>query len=451
MPFQTILVLCCLLVLLLILILQFRKRSADPALILNQERMKERLRLVQESTEKQLIQNRTDANETAKVNREELQKSLATNRQELGTVLEKFEGSFKQSVKDFNDLQKQKFDDLLRKQEFIRQETEEKLITVRETVEKKLSSIQEDNEKRLEKMRQTVDEKLQETLDKRLSESFKLVSERLEAVQKGLGDMQQLASGVGDLKKVLTNVKTRGTLGEIQLGNILEQIMTPEQYAANVKTKKGSDALVEFAIKLPGKNNEEHVYLPIDAKFPQEDFIRLQDAYDAGDAAAIESSSKALSTQIKKSAKDIRDKYISPPETTEFAILFLPIEGLYAEVVRQPSLLEELQRKHKVVVAGPTTLAAMLNSLQMGFKTLAIQKQSSEVWEVLTAVKEEFGKFGGVLAKAQKKLEGASKDLELLQGTRTNVINRKLRKVQTISSQEDPNDLLESPFEPEQE
>lgn len=447
MPFQTILVLCCLIVLLIILILQFKKPTANPDLILNQERMKERLRLAQESTEKQLIQNRTDANETAKANREELQKSLATNRQELGTVLEKFEVSFSQNVKDFNDLQKQKFDDLLRKQEFIRKETEEKLTHVRETVEKKLTSIQEDNEKRLEKMRQTVDEKLQETLDKRLSESFKLVSERLEAVQKGLGDMQQLASGVGDLKKVLTNVKTRGTLGEIQLGNILEQIMTPEQYESNVKTKKGSDALVEFAIKLPGKNSEEHVYLPIDAKFPQEDFIRLQDAYDAGDPATIEQSSKALSTQIKKSAKDIKDKYISPPETTEFAILFLPIEGLYAEVVRQPSLLEELQRKHKVVVAGPTTLAAMLNSLQMGFKTLAIQKQSSEVWEVLTAVKSEFGKFGEVLAKAQKKLEGASKDLESLQGTRTNVINRKLRNVQTLPSPDDSPDLLEPPFE----
>lgn len=260
-------------------------------------------------------------------------------------------------------------------------------------------------EKQLENIRVTVDEKLHKTLESRLGESFKIVSDRLEKVQKGLGEMQSLAHGVGDLKRVLTNVKTRGVLGEIQLGNILEQILAPEQYEANVKTKKNSGAHVEFAIKLPGKSDSgEVVYLPIDAKFPQEDYLRLQQAYEIGDAGGVDAASKALLNAIKKFAKDVRDKYIDPPHTTDFGIIFLPMEGLYAEVVKHPELIAQLQREFKIIIAGPTTLAAMLNSLQMGFQTLAIQKRSSEVWKVLEAVKKEFHTFGGVLEKARKKL-----------------------------------------------
>jgi DNA recombination protein RmuC len=292
-------------------------------------------------------------------------------------------------------------------------------------------------------MRETVDEKLHKTLEERLGQSFKIVSERLEAVQKGLGEMQTLASGVGDLKKVLTNVKTRGVLGEIQLGNILEQIMAPEQYEQNVKTKKGSDAHVEFAIKLPGKDDSgEAVYLPIDAKFPQEDFIRLQTAYDQADPIAIEKANKALMKSIKNFAKDIRRKYIDPPNTTDFGIMFLPIEGIFAEVARQPEMITMLQRDYKIIVTGPTTLAAMLNSLQMGFKTLAIQKRSSEVWKILGAVKTEFGKFGEVLERAQKKITDANNELDDLVGRRTRVMMRNLKGVEVLPSPED-NDVMD--------
>jgi DNA recombination protein RmuC len=301
-------------------------------------------------------------------------------------------------------------------------------------------------EQKLEKMRETVDEKLHKTLEERLGQSFKLVSERLEAVQKGLGEMQTLANGVGDLKKVLSNVKTRGVLGEIQLGNILEQIMAPEQYEANVKTKKGSNDHVEFAIKLPGKDDEGNVvYLPVDAKFPQEDYVRLQTAYDEGDITGIETANKALVQSIKKFAKDIRDKYIDPPNTTDFGIMFLPIEGLFAEVVRQPEVVALLQREYKIIVTGPTTLAAMLNSLQMGFKTLAIQKRSSEVWQILGAVKNEFGKFGDVLEKAQKKINEANKELDNLVGTRTRLMLSKLRKVEELPATESVKLIDETP------
>jgi len=303
----------------------------------------------------------------------------------------------------------------------------------------------------LEKMRETVDEKLHKTLEERLGQSFKIVSERLEAVQKGLGEMQNLANGVGDLKKVLSNVKTRGVLGEIQLGNILEQIMAPEQYEANVKTKQGSNDHVEFAIKLPGKDDHgKEVYLPIDAKFPQEDYVRLQTAYDEGDVAGVDAANKALTQSIKKFAKDIRDKYIDPPHTTDFGIMFLPIEGLFAEVVRQPELVALLQRDYKIIVTGPTTLAAMLNSLQMGFKTLAIQKRSSEVWQILGAVKTEFGKFGGVLEKAQKKLNEANKELDTLVGTRTRMMLSKLKKVEELPTAESV-ELLDGAIEIEED
>ena len=437
-----VLLVVCLFLLVWVLMKLSKGSQLDPEISNNQNKIRDDLSRLQGLTTEELARNRKEGTEVAQNNREELQKSLSQNRQELSDKLQQFEKTFGEKVNDFNELQRVKFDDLIRKQEHIRKDTEERLSKVRETVDQKLTSIQKGNEERLEKMRQTVDEKLQETLDKRLSESFKLVGERLEAVQKGLGDMQQLANGVGDLKKVLSNVKTRGALGEIQLGNILEQIMAPEQYQANVKTKLGSDAHVEFAIKLPGKGDSDSVYLPIDAKFPQEDFLRLQDAYDNGDLELIEQSTKGLNQQIKISAKTIKEKYIDPPNTTDFGILFLPIEGLYAEVVRQPDMVESLQRDFKIIIAGPTTLAAMLNSLQMGFKTLAIQKRSSEVWETLSAVKTEFKKFGGVLEKAQKKLEGASKDLENLSGTRSRAIERKLRDVQELPQIEEQDRLM---------
>ena len=344
--------------------------------------------------------------------------------------LDRFDNNYQLSLKDLNDVQKLKLDDVIRQQQFIRRETEEKLNQLRAKVEEKLDKIQESNESRLEKIRSTVDEKLQDTLEKRLSESFKLVSERLEAVQNGLGEMKDLATGVGDLKKVLSNVKTRGVLGEIQLGNILEQILAPEQYDANVSTKPGESSFVEYAVKLPGKNEGQHIYLPIDAKFPQEDFIRLQEAYENGVKTDIETHQKALRNAIILSAKQIKEKYVSPPNTTDFGVLFLPVEGLYAEIVRQPDLLHQLQSELKIIIAGPTTLAAMLNSLQLGFKTLAIQKRSSEVWKTLTGVKSEFGKFAGVLEKARKKLDMASKELDTLSGVRTRAIERQLRDIQ---------------------
>ena len=289
--------------------------------------------------------------------------------------------------------------------------------------------------------------KLHKTLEERLGKSFEIVTQQLLRVQKGLGEMQTLAAGVGDLKKVLSNVKTRGVLGEIQLANILEQILAPEQYEANVKTKKGSDALVEFALKLPGKNEGEGaVYLPIDAKFPQEDYIRLQSAYENGDPVLIETSLRALLKSIKKFAQEISQKYIDPPHTTDFGILFLPIEGLYAEVVRHPDLMAQLQRESKIVITGPTTLAAMLNSLQMGFRTLAIQKRSSEVWQILAAVKKEFQMFGGVLEKAQKKISEADHEINKLVTTRTKMMLSKLRKVETLDqSQEENNPHLSLP------
>lgn len=306
-------------------------------------------------------------------------------------------------------------------------ENEQKLENIRNTVEKKLSEINEDNNKQLEQMRHTVDEKLASTLEERIGQSFKLVSERLEAVYKGLGEMQTLAAGVGDLKKVLSNVKTRGILGEVQLGAILEQILSPEQYEENVRTKTTGNDRVEFAVKLPG-DGDNTVWLPIDAKFPADAYSKLMDAYDIGNTQLIDEAAKLLERTLKSEAKDIRDKYIEPPYTTDFAIMFLPFEGLYAEVVRR-GLLETLQRDYKVNIAGPTTMAALLNSLQMGFKTLAIQKHSSQVWEVLGAVKTEFNKFGDVLEVTQNRISQANAELDKLIGTRTRSIMRKLKDV----------------------
>ena len=301
-------------------------------------------------------------------------------------------------------------------------------------IEKRMHDMQDDNNKKLEQMRATVDEKLQKTLEDRISQSFKLVSERLEQVYKGLGEMQTLATGVGDLKKVLSNVKTRGILGEIQLGAILEQILSPEQYETEIATVPNSTNVVEFAVKLPG-NDASFIYLPIDSKFPGDKYATLVDAYDTGDQTIIETAAKDLERSIKLFAKDIHDKYIEVPYTTDFGIMFLPFEGLYAEIVRR-GLIEELQEKYKIVIAGPTTMAALLNSLQMGFKTLAIQKRSSEVWQVLGAVKTEFDNFASVLDETRKRLEQANNSLDKLVGVRTRQIQRKLRSVTSLADDE---------------
>jgi len=365
--------------------------------------------------------------------REQLRTMGNDTREGLTASLKSFEERFAQSVKEFNELQRQKFNELVVKQTELNSTTELRLEKVRETVEGRLKIMQDENAKKLDEMRATVDEKLQTTLEKRLGESFKQVSERLEQVHKGLGEMQTLANGVGDLKRVLSNVKTRGILGEIQLNNILEQIMAPEQFDRNVATKKGSRDVVEFAIKLPGKDiagNE--IYMPIDSKFPLDVYNQLLNAYDTGDAIAIAAAIKELERSIKQNAKDIRDKYLDPPYTTDFAVMFLPIEGLYAEVIRNTSLMEVLQRDYRVVITGPTTLAAILNSLQMGFRTLAIEKRSSEVWQILGAVKTEFSRFGDVLKKAQEKITKANEDIDQLVGTRTRAIERRLRGVQEL-------------------
>lgn len=378
--------------------------------------------------------------EQFKDNRQELSDALRQNREELTAGLDRLTLKLEEKLALITDgLNKNAKDN--------RDELANSLKNFSDIMSVKQSELMKSTEEKLEKMRETVDEKLHKTLEERLGQSFKLVSDRLEAVQKGLGEMQSLANGVGDLKKVLSNVKTRGVLGEIQLGNILEQIMAPEQYEANVKTKKGSNDHVEFAIKLPGKDDlGQEVYLPIDAKFPQEDYVRLQTAYDTADLQGIEAANKALANSIKKFAKDIRDKYIDPPHTTDFGIMFLPIEGLFAEVVRQPELVAILQREYKIIVTGPTTLAAMLNSLQMGFKTLAIQKRSSEVWQILGAVKTEFTKFGGVLEKARKKISEADSELEKLVTTRTNQLMSKLRKVEELPAAQSTQ-LLNGPID----
>jgi DNA recombination protein RmuC len=309
---------------------------------------------------------------------------------------------------------------------------EQRLAELRQTVEQRLTAIQQDNEKKLEQMRATVDEKLHATLEQRLGESFKQVAERLEQVHKGLGEMQNLARDVGSLNRVLTNVKTRGVFGEVQLAGLLEQVFTPEQYACNVATLPGSNERVEFAISLPGQRDDGRpLWLPIDAKFPREDYERLLDAQERADAPAADAAGKAIEARLRLEARSIREKYIAPPHTTDFGILFVPTEGLYAEALRRPGLLESLQREFKVMLCGPTTLLATLTSLQMGFRTLALEKRSAEVWEVLGAVKTEFGKFGDVLAKAKKKLEEAGNTLDAAE-VRTRAMTRKLKGVEAL-------------------
>jgi DNA recombination protein RmuC len=344
-----------------------------------------------------------------------LEEKLAQVSEAQNKSLKEFQGSFDKNVQSFNELQKEKFGQMENQQKDLVSKTE----------------------KKLEEMRVTVDEKLQKTLNERLGQSFELVSKQLESVQKGLGEMQTLAQDVGGLKKVLSNVKMRGGIGEVQLSMLLEQILAPEQYEANVKTKKGSNELVEFAIKLPGKDDSgAPVWLPVDAKFPQDMYAKLQEAYDSGDATAIEREGKALENTVKIMAKDIRDKYLDPPNTTDFAIMFLPFENIYAEIIRRAGFVDTLVRDYKIVITGPTTFAAILNSLQMGFRTLAIQKRSGEVWEVLKAVKTEFGNFSTVLQKAQKNILDANEEIEKLVTTRTNKINLRLKNIETLNPDE---------------
>ncbi|MEN9705198.1 MAG: recombination protein RmuC [Pseudomonadota bacterium] len=317
----------------------------------------------------------------------------------------------------------------------LRSEVAERIDAGFKTSTDAIIQLRTENSEKLEQMRRTVDEKLHETLEKRLGESFKRVSDQLESVHRGLGEMQSLATGVGDLRKVLTNVKTRGTFGEVQLDNLLDQILTPEQYDKNVAVVPGSAARVEFALRLPGRSDDGRLYLPIDAKFPIEDYQRLLDAQDRADIAGVEEAAKALETRVRQEGRTIREKYIEPPHTTDFAVMYLATEGLYAEALRRPGLADWLQRECKVVLSGPTTLAAMLNSLQMGFRTLAIEKRSSEVWQVLGAVKTEFGKFGEALAHTKKKLEEATNSIEKAQ-TRNNVLTRRLKGVDQLPEPE---------------
>ena len=373
-------------------------------------------------------------------NREETSRTAKDLREEVSNSIKLFGDQLSGRINDIAKMQKSQLDIFAEQLSKLTQSNEQKFDKLQDKVALSLKDIQESNDKKLEEMRATVDEKLHATLEKRLGESFKLVSDRLELVHKGLGEMQTLASGVGDLKKVLTNVKTRGTWGEIQLENLIEQMLSPEQYAINVSTKKGSSDKVEVAIKLPGKDKdkEEIVWLPIDAKFPLEDYQRLQEAQELVNIDGIAEAGKALENRIKAEAKKISEKYLDPPNTTDFAIMFLPIEGLYAEVLRRPGLSEFIQREFRVTLSGPTTLTALLNSLQMGFKTLAIEKRSSEVWKILGAVKTEFGKFGDILEKTQKKLQEASNTIDNA-AVAARRIERKLRDVQELPASEQPN------------
>jgi len=382
----------------------------------------QRLQHLQQTVQNEMNRNREESAVGARMAREELRDSLKDSSDSLLKRMTENAG-----------MQKNQLDSFAKQLVDMTRLHAEKFESMRHTTEMQLRTLREENTAKLEQMRATVDEKLHSTLEKRLGESFKQVGERLEQVYKGLGEMRNLASGVGDLKKVLTNVKTRGTWGEIRLSSILEQVLTPDQYDINVATKKNSTERVEFAIKLPGqgKVKSDVVWLPIDSKFPQEDYQRLMDAQETANRELADKSIKNLETRIKAEARFIKDKYIDPPYTTDFGIMFLPVEGLYAEVLRRPGLCDFLQREHRILVTGPTTLAALLNSLQMGFRTLAIEKRSSEVWELLGGVKTEFGKFGDVLVKTKKKLQEASNSIDKAE-VRTRVIERKLRKVQQV-------------------
>ena len=399
-----------LLVLVMILIARNNKESPE---------LRKYLESLQADFNRQMAANRGEISQTVNAQFRTVFETIRANSRDQSEALREFGKLFRENVKEFNELQREKFGELSLRQEKMLRSTEE----------------------RLDRMRETVDEKLQKTLEARIGKSFEAVTQQLLAVQKGLGEMQSLATGVGDLKRVLSNVKSRGVLGEYQLSAILENILAPDQYEANAAVGSKSGERVEFVVKLPGNQAGEPVHLPIDAKFPQDAYIRLLDAYEAGDKLLITSCKVELFKAIRKCAQDICQKYVNPPLTTDFALMFLPMESLYAEVIRDPGLSQMLQREYKVVVTGPTTLAAMLNSLQMGFKTLAIQKRSGEVWKVLGAVKSEFAKFGDLIQKAQKKLHDANNDLDSLVGVRTRVIQRKLRDVEENPAEE--NRLLE--------
>ncbi len=405
----------------------------------NREELNNALKENRDELNKSLKDNRDELNKSLKDNREEVNKSFIDNREELNKSFKSLSETLTGTVTNLSTTQKNLFDTFSSLLKEMNIDMSNKLKDIRETVEGKLTAIQDDNNKKLEDMRKVVDEKLQETVEKRFNESFKMISERLEQVHKGLGEMQSLASGVGDLKKVLTNVKTRGNLGEIQLGAILTEIMSPEQYEENAVIKEGSQERVEFAIKLPGKdNNNRPLLLPVDSKFPIEDYQRLLEAYDnlsEMNGKEFDIISKQFVNSIRKNAKDIREKYINPPYTTDFAIMFVPTEGLYAEILRRTGLFEALQRDFRVTVVGPANLVAFLNSLQMGFKTLAIEKRSSEVWELLGAVKNQFSQFGGILEKTKKKLQEATNVIDKA-GVHSRAIERKLRIVQELPSEQ---------------
>ena len=432
-PIATVVLAAIAVVLLLVLAL---RRAPDPAPALDELA---RLNQAQLQQQREL---REETASQARENRLELSASLA----ELGRNLTHQMGTiagvqnnqidaFAQQLTKLTEANEQRLGALRESNEqrlnALREGIELRLEALRETLERQLRQLQGDNAAKLEEMRRTVDEKLHATLEQRLGASFKQVSDRLEQVHKGLGEMQALASDVGDLKRVLTNVKTRGTWGEVQLASLLEQLLVPEQYAANVAPVPGSGERVEFAIRLPGRGDETPVWLPIDAKFPREDYERLVIAQEKADPVAAEAAARQLEQRLRLEAKTIRTKYISPPDTTDFALMFLPTEGLYAEVVRRPGLMDDLQRTWRVVVAGPSTLAAILSSLQMGFRTLAVEKRSSEVWQLLGAVKTEFGKFGDVLAKTKEQIDRASTTLGTA-AVRTRAIERKLRDVESL-------------------
>lgn len=449
-----LLVAVCITLLLIQLFRQNRQSGLNDALPQLHQQLAEMMQAIHERTERQL--------------REQVLMSAQGTRQELSATLAQFQQGVTQQMASVSSLQSEQMRGFAEQLERMREgmavqsqsaraeqseamkrfsdtlsqtlatlteSNAKRMAEVRATLEEKIRELQSDNAKKLEEMRQTVDEKLHATLEQRLGESFKQVSERLEKVHQGLGEMQQLAMGVGDLKRVLTNVKTRGTWGEVQLEMLLEQLMTPEQYAKNVETVPGSGAVVEFAIKLPGKGDDMlPVWLPVDAKFPKEQYERLMEASECADAEGIAVAGKELERAIRLQAKTIADKYLAPPHTTDFALLFLPTEGLYAEVMRRPGLSDELQRTHRISIAGPSTLSALLNSLQMGFRTLALEKRSSEVWEILGAVKTEFAKFGGILDATKKVLERAARNIDDAQ-TRTRQMSRKLKKVEALPAE----------------
>jgi len=370
---------------------------------------------------------------------------LSNNRIEVQNSMNVLNGSISKQLSDFSAFQKSQFDSFSQLMVSLTNSNEQRLERIRNIVDEKLSQIQSQNEQKLEQIRQTVDDRLQSTLEAKLGESFRIVSERLELVHKGLGEMQALANGVGDLKKVLSNVKTRGTLGEIQLGNIIDDILTADQYVKNIRIKNNTQESVEFAIKIPSQNaeNGEFIYLPIDSKFPVESYQRLIDAHEKNDVELVAKSIKELEISIKQNAKIIREKYIDPPKTTDFAIMFLPTEGLYAEVLRIPGLFENVQKDYRVVIAGPTTIAAILNSLALGFKTIAIEKRTSEVWQILSAIKTEFARFGEMLDKVKKKLSEAQDSIDTA-SKKTRTIERKLRNVESLTSNDEAEKILYS-------